>query len=144
MISAVGFAVLMILAARQNDSVLNPAVIAAVIAALAALGGAWLTYRASSRANKTNDRKVDLDEFKEAQAWYKERLAEADRHLERIRAQLDRVNDQLAREQDVSNALRNELRSLQGQVDLLERTLSRNQRSGPLLPPLPPGVPEHP
>lgn len=122
----------MVLAADKTDSgAFSPAVIAACVAAAAALGGAYLTYRTSSKANATNDRKLDVDEFKEAQAWYKERLAEADRHIERIRAQLDRVNDQLAREQDVSNVLRNEVRALQGQVDLLERSMARSSRSVP-------------
>ncbi len=118
-------------AATTDESVINPTVIAAIVAALAAGLSAWLAYRSSSKANATNDRKVDMDEFKEAQAWYKERLAEADRHIERIRAQLDRVNDQLAREQDVSNVLRNEVRALQGQVDLLERSMTRSSRNVP-------------
>jgi chromosome segregation ATPase len=106
----------------------NAASIGAVLAALAAVIGAALSYRASTRANATSDRKVDLEEFRDQQTRYKEMLSEADRHIDRIRSQLDRVQDQLGREQDVSNLLRNEVRSLQGQVDMLERTMSRNYR----------------
>lgn len=115
---------------------------AAVAAAFAAIVTAALSFRAATRANATSDRKVDLEEFRDAQQRYKEMLAEADRHVERVRAQLERVQDQLAREQDVSNALRNEIRALQGQVDLLERSMSRNYRD--LAAPGSPGKPQDP
>ncbi len=97
----------------------DPAILIAIIASVVSLLTAYLTYRSSSRANQANDRKVDIEEFNAQQARYKEMLAEQDRHIDRIRAQLDRVADQLAREQDVSNALRNEIRALQGQVDAM-------------------------
>jgi hypothetical protein len=41
-----------------------------------------------------------------------------------INTQLDKVNAQLASEQDVSNTLRNQVRTLQSQVDLLNQTVS--------------------
>jgi small-conductance mechanosensitive channel len=106
----------------------NPAVVAAVVAAIAAIVGGLLSYRASTRANNVSDRKVDLEEYRDAQARLQQIIVEQDRHNDRLRVQVDRTNaqmdllqQQVAREVDVSNALRNEVRALQGQIMLLEK-----------------------
>lgn len=110
-------AVILLAAAVRTD--FDPALLVALISAAVALGGGYLSYRATTKANATSDRKVDLEEFRDQQNRYKEMLAEQDRMIERLRNQMDRVQDQLAREQDVSNALRNEVRALQVAIDTL-------------------------
>lgn len=118
-----------ILFAAGETGLLTPAVIVAVIAAVAAVAGGYLSYRAATKANTVSSRKVDLDEYEAQKVRYRDMIAEQDRHIERIRHQLERVQDQLAKEQDVSAALRSEIRALQGQVDLL--TASRRSH-GPM------------
>lgn len=110
-----------LLAAAGADGFATPAVIVAVIAAIAAVGGGALSYRAATAANKVNSRKVDLDEFEQQQTRYKRMIDEQDRHIDRLRHQLERVEDQLAKEKDVTASLRSEVRALQGQVDVLSR-----------------------
>lgn len=90
-----------------------------------ALLSAVLTFRSSTVANRANARKVDLEEHREAIERLRKIIEEQDRQIERVRAQLDRVQEQLAREQDVSNALRAQIRSLNEQVDGLMRSRSR-------------------
>lgn len=112
-------ALIVLATAAEKAGGFDPTLLVALISAVVALVGGYLSYRATTKANATSDRKVDLEEYRDQQNRYKEMMAEQDRHIDRIRAQLDRVQDQLAKEQDVSNALRNEIRALQGQVDLL-------------------------
>lgn len=97
----------------------------AFIAAAAAIVAAILTFRSSSKANATNDRKVDLEEHREAVDRLKKIIEEQDKHVDRVRAQLDRVQDQLAKEQDVSQTLRSQIFSLQEQVNELMRSRAR-------------------
>lgn len=84
-----------------------------------------LTFRAASTANKANLRKVDLEEHRDAIERLRKIIEEQDRYIERVRSQVERVQEQLAREQDVSNALRAQVRNLQDQVDLLMRSRER-------------------
>lgn len=86
---------------------------------------AVLTYRAATKANNANARKVDLEEHRDALDRLRKIIEEQDRHVERVRAQLERVQEQLAREQDVSMTLRVQIRSLQEQVDSLLRSRAR-------------------
>lgn len=106
---------------------MNASVVAAVVAAVAATAAAWLSYKASTRANQVSDRKVDLEEWRDQTARYKQIIDEQDRYNERLRSQIDRLNAQmdavqaqLAKEYDVSSALRDQIRALQGQVRSLE------------------------
>lgn len=86
---------------------------------------AVLTFSQARRANAANDRKVDLEEHRDALERMRKIIEEQDRHIDRVRSQLDRVQEQLAREQDVSNALRAQIRGLQDQVDELMRSRAR-------------------
>jgi peptidoglycan hydrolase CwlO-like protein len=103
----------------------NASVLVAVIATAVSVFTAVLTYRVSTKANASDARKVDLEEHRDALDRLKRVIDEQDKHIERVRAQADRVQEQLAREQDVSFALRNEIRALQGQVDELIRSRVR-------------------
>jgi peptidoglycan hydrolase CwlO-like protein len=102
-------------------STIAPSVMAAIAAIIAAL----LAFRASTRANATNDRKVNLDEYKEQQERYRRIIEDQDRQIERTRSLAERNADQLTREQEVTAALRAEVRALQGQIDLLTRSGGR-------------------
>jgi peptidoglycan hydrolase CwlO-like protein len=104
---------------------LDTSIVVAGIAAGVSLGTAGLTYRAAASANKANSRKVDMEEHREALERLRKIIEEQDKHVERVRSQLDRVQEQLAREQDVSMALRAQIRSLQEQVDDLMRSRAR-------------------
>lgn len=104
---------------------MDTSIIVAGIAAAVATATAVGTYRAAASANKANARKVDLEEHRDALERMRKIIEEQDRHIERVRSQLDRVQEQLAREQDVSMALRAQIRSLQDQVDELMRSRAR-------------------
>jgi peptidoglycan hydrolase CwlO-like protein len=145
---------------------LDSTVIIGFISMVGAMFSAYLAYRASSQANRTQDKKVDAEAFDRSQVFYEKLLAEADKAVERLRVQierlqdqLDRVNTQLSQEQDVSSLLRTHVRALQQQVNSMESTLGMlrtqlapNQFGAvdlhappppPPLPPLPP-LPDKP
>ncbi|MEV0382435.1 hypothetical protein [Nonomuraea sp. NPDC050643] len=107
----------------------DPSVLAAIVAGLAAVVGAWFAYRASTKANQLADRKVDMEAYDRNIVYYEKLIANLEKDVERFRTSVDRVNAQLAQEQDVSNALRNQVRTMQAQLDLLERTLNEYRTS---------------
>lgn len=126
---------------------MDGAVVSATVAAGAASFAAFLSYRSSTQANSATSRKVDIEEFNAARDALQQIIAEQGRHNERLRSQIDRTNAQmdnvqsaLAREQDVSYALRNEIRALQGQVRALE-TLVDNSAAGRAPAPARPAAP---
>lgn len=104
---------------------MDTSITVAGIAAIVSGATAVLTFRSAAAANAANARKVDLEEHRDALGRLRQIIDEQDRHIERVRAQLDRVQEQLAREQDVSMALRVQVRSLQAQVDELMRSRAR-------------------
>ncbi len=103
---------------------MDGATTAAILSAVAALGAAFLTYRASSQANRINSTKVDAEAYDRAQVLWEKALAQAESQTDRLRSQVDRLSDQLATEQDVSNNLRNQVRTLQQTVTSMEQSLS--------------------
>lgn len=104
---------------------MDVSIVVAGLAAAGSLGAAALTFRVSSKANVANERKVDLEEHRDAIERLRRIIDEQDKHVDRVRQQLDRVQDQLGREQDVSNALRGMVRTLQDQVSELMRSRAR-------------------
>ena len=102
----------------------DPSVLVAIVAGIAAVIGAWFSYRASTRATSIETSKVDAAAYERAKTIYEGSLRELERQLERMREQMDRVNQQLYTEQDTSNALRSQLRTLRGHVEELERTVN--------------------
>ncbi len=104
---------------------MDTSIVVAGVAAAVSAGTAVLTFRSAAAANRANAKKVDLEEHRDALARMRQIIDEQDKHIERVRAQLDRVQEQLAREQDVSMALRTQIRSLQSQVDELMRSRAR-------------------
>ncbi len=104
---------------------MDASIVVALVAAATAVGSAGLTFRSTAQANTANQRKVDLEEHRDAIERLRKIIDEQDKHVERVRQQLDRVQDQLAREQDVSQALRSTVRALQDQVDDLIRSRHR-------------------
>lgn len=104
---------------------MDSSIAVASISAAVAIGTAAFSFRSSARVNAATDRKVDLEEHRDALDRLRKIIEEQDRHVDRVRTQLDRVQEQLAREQDVSNALRAQIRSLQDQVDSLARSRAR-------------------
>jgi chromosome segregation ATPase len=103
----------------------NAAIVSAAIAALAAVLAGVMSLRTAGKANATNDRKVDLEEHRDAIDRLKKIIEDQDRHFDRVRTQLERVQDQLAKEQDVSATLRHQIYSLQEQVNELMRSRAR-------------------
>jgi septal ring factor EnvC (AmiA/AmiB activator) len=112
-----------------------------IIAAIGLIGSALaglLSYRASATANRAtadanriNEKKVDAEAYARSQGFYEKLLVEADRHLDRLRKQveelseqLNRVTDQLNREQRMSDNLRNQVREMQQKMSALESTLT--------------------
>lgn len=111
-----------------GEGLISPPTVVAVIAALAALAGAILTYQSSTRANAVTDRKVDLEEHRDSLTRLKGIIEEQDKYQDRLRTQIDKmtsqlesVQQQLARERDVSQLLRAQVATLQDQVRMLQR-----------------------
>jgi chromosome segregation ATPase len=120
-------------------------IIAAAIGGIPALLAAFFAYKSSTRAatitneaNRLAATKVDADAYERSQRFYESLLNEAEKHIDRLRAQTERLNDQvdklnnqLANEQDVSNVLRNQVRALTTQVGSMDSTLNdlRNELS---------------
>lgn len=102
----------------------DPSVLVAIVAGLAAVLGAFFSFKASTRATSIESSKVDAAAYERAKSIYEGALRELERQLERMREQLDRVNTQLANEQDTSNAMRLQMRTLRSHVEELERTVT--------------------
>jgi len=109
----------------------STAILAAVFGGVPAVVAAIFAYRSSAQANAVSVKKVDAEAYERSQQFYEKLIAEADKQMERLRLQVDRLNDQvdrvnsqLAQEQDVSNALRNHVRTLTAQVGSMEMTLA--------------------
>lgn len=103
-----------------------------VVSVIGAMFAATLAYRASSRAtsvqraaNKTSDRKVDIEEYREQQERYRRMIEDLEKELQRVRAQGERTEIDLRREQETSTALRTEVRLLRDQIDILNRSRGR-------------------
>lgn len=96
---------------------MNGSTISALIAAASAIVCAVLVFRSSSRASKIEEKKVDQSAYDQAVSFYEKQLDRITVQFDRVNSQLDKVTTQLASEQDVSNVLRNQVRTLQSQVD---------------------------
>lgn len=121
-----------LLAAGKDPQLFSSAVIVAIIAAVAALGGGFLSFRAATRANRTSDRKVNLEEHRDSIDRLKRIIEEQDKHqerqterhraeLDRLNRQLDSVQAQLSQEQNVGRLLRSQVSTLEDQVRTLRR-----------------------
>lgn len=102
------------------------------------LGVAYFAYRSATDANRKTQQtalsaaehqaeiertKVDAEAFARAKAIYEDALAQLERQLDRVQLQFDKINEQLAHEQDTSNSLRSQIRSLRTQLSTVERTV---------------------
>lgn len=110
---------------------MDASIITAGIAAVAAVAGAGFAYRASAQANRITDKKVDAEAFERSRQIYEKALADADKQLDRLRAQQDRmvdqltkVNEQLAKEQDLSSTLRAQIRALEIQMETMQEIVA--------------------
>lgn len=103
----------------------QPALVVALLAALVSLITAMMTFRAATKANATSDRKVDLEEHRDAIDRLKRIIEEQDKQFERLRLHFERVQAQLAKEQDVSLAMRQQVLAMQNQIDDLSRSRAR-------------------
>lgn len=83
-------------------------------------------------------RKADLQQVQQLREWYERLIADQrteidrlHRDQERMQLTMDRLTDQLAREMDVSNALRNAIRAAQQQQDIMrERVAALEAQQG--------------
>jgi chromosome segregation ATPase len=103
---------------------------------------AYLSYRSSTaanraalQANRISELKVDAEAYDRSQGFYEKLLAEADKHLDRLRTQvqllgdeLERVSNQLNEEQNISDHLRTQVRSLQLRVSDMESSMTDFRR----------------
>lgn len=103
----------------------------AVIAATAAMASAFFTYQASTKATSVENKKVDQTAYDRAIDFYNRQLDDANKQIDRVTAQLDRMSlqlekmsIQLANEKDVSNTLRNQIKFLESQVEILKTTIA--------------------
>ncbi|WP_157253225.1 hypothetical protein [Nonomuraea typhae] len=103
---------------------MTPEIWVSIVAGVSAVVGAGFSFRASTRANQLAERKVEQEAYDKNIAYYEKLVARLEKDLDQLRATVDRANDQLAHEQDVSKALRDQIRTMQRQLDILERTLN--------------------
>lgn len=120
----------------------SSAFLPSLLAAAAAVVAAVLSFRSSAQANRVSARKVDVEDHRAQMDRLQQIITEQDRYADRLRSEIERlgskteaVQSQLAKEQDVSNLLRNQIRALQGQVFALEQLASAFDRRLP-----PPGA----
>lgn len=102
---------------------MDPTVGAALAAAAAAIVGAAFTYRSAKSANRIDARKVDLEAFERSQVIYEKTIDRLQAQADRLSAQVEAVNNRLAQEQDTTNVLRDQIRTLRVQVDDLNSTV---------------------
>lgn len=103
---------------------MNAAIVVAIAAASGSIAAAYFSYKASTRATAVEATKVEQDAFDRSVRFYEQQLDRMTSQLDRMNVQMERVTTQLAQEQDVSNALRNHVRTLQIQVDALTQTIA--------------------
>lgn len=111
---------------------------AALSGGVPAITAAYFAYRSSIRAaavsaeaNHIAASKVDAEAYERSQRFYESLVTEAEKHIDRLRGQTDKLNEQvdrlyaqIATEQDVSNVLRNQIRALTTQISTMEITLN--------------------
>jgi chromosome segregation ATPase len=120
---------------------MDKTIIIAAIGLVGSMLAGFLSYKASSAANKAtadanriNEKKVDAEAYVRSQGFYEKLLQEADRHLDRLRKQVEELSEQLTRvsqllnsEQTMSDALRGQVRQLQQKLTQMETTLNSMQ-----------------
>ncbi|MET8864023.1 hypothetical protein ABZW11_13810 [Nonomuraea sp. NPDC004580] len=102
------------------------------------LGVAYLAFRSATDANrKTHEAallqverqaelersKVDAEAYTRAKTIYEDALSQLERQLARTQGQAEQVSADLTTEQDMSKAMRDQIRRLQAQIRALERTV---------------------
>jgi peptidoglycan hydrolase CwlO-like protein len=109
---------------------MDPAIIVACISGVVAFTSIVFTYRSSIKATKVDEKKVDQEAYERAMDFSQQQLDYAAKQIDRMTSQIDRLNlqlesvsTQLSKEQDVSNAFRNQVRVLHSQVDILTGTI---------------------
>jgi len=114
---------------------MNAAVVVAALGLAGVVLSAVLSYRTSRQVNtaaleasRVAERQVDGEAYARSQGFYEKLLSEADRHLDRLRTQiqllgedLERVSKQLADEQAANDLLRCQVRQLHERVNAMER-----------------------
>lgn len=107
----------------------NANIYVAIVAMVGSVSGAFLSYRASARANNIDASKVDAEAYVRAAALYEKALTTAEAESTRAHAQAERVALRFESETDVSESLRGEVRKLRAQVEELEHLVTALRRS---------------
>lgn len=100
----------------------------ALASVVATFTGTWLTYRIARKQNAHEAQKVDQSAFELANDFNIGLVERLRGELKAVNEQLDRVYNQLARERDVSNQLREELWKLQARLMKLEQTVGNGDQ----------------
>jgi predicted RNase H-like nuclease (RuvC/YqgF family) len=95
--------------------------VAAIVAGIAAIIGAILTYRAGSQANRISATKVDSEAYDRAQVIWEKALTHSDREIDQLRKYVERLEEQLFRERESSDELRRVVARLKDTVARMER-----------------------
>lgn len=118
-------------------------VLVQIIIGAVPLGVAYLSYRAASDANRRTEAaalaaaeqqaqlertKVDAEAFSRAKSIYEDALEKLQAQLDRVNEQSHKIADELIEEQNASLALRSQVRTLRDQIIRLERTVALLRR----------------
>lgn len=108
---------------------MSAASLASFGAVIVACLSAFLTYRATSQANRTAAdelaNKVDKEAYDRAQNIWERALNQSDKEVEKLRAQIQRLEDQVRAKEELELLLREQLRELKATVARMERQNAR-------------------
>ena len=100
---------------------MDGATIPAIVAGVAAVVAAFLTYRASSQTNRISATKVDSEAYDRAQVIWDKALEHSDREISKLREYVERLEAQLRKSDENNAALRQTVAQLRETVARMER-----------------------
>jgi len=96
----------------------------AIVACVGAVVSAAFTASASRRSARVEASKVDAAAYDRAKLIYESALQTLEEQSVKLRERMAELNQQLAQELDTSAVMRQQIRDLRVQVDLLEETVA--------------------
>lgn len=100
---------------------MTPERITAFAAIIVAIVSAVLTYRSSSQANRTADRKVDSEAYERAKVIWSSAIEQSEKDLGKLRQQIERLEAQVRESREIEATLRGQIRDMKATIARMER-----------------------